>query len=119
MNNMCKPPKVLTLSEIIRKLKVSKKPIMVKFFTAWCGACQEAKSEIHEAKCALEGEIETVAIDTDEQEMIAAEFGIQSLPTVAIIQQGKVMTQTEGAEQAADYINIARKWLAENDPNNQ
>jgi len=116
MSNSCSPPKKLTFLEAIQKLKINDKPVLVKFFAPWCGACQEAKPAIHAAKCELGEDMETVAIDIDGDNlgMIAQEYGIESLPTVAIIHKGQVVAVTEGATTTQDYVDLARNYLKDN-----
>lgn len=111
---VCRPVRKLTLAEAIQKLKVNAKPTLVKFFATWCGACEAAGPEIEKAACDIQDDIETVAIEIDEHAMLQQEFGIESLPTVAVVQQGKIKAKFEGAASAREYKKMANDWLKAN-----
>ena len=110
----CRPVQKLSLLEAIQRLKTSMEPVMVQFSAPWCGACQQTIPEVQAASCDLEGEMDVVRVDVDEQPLLAAEFGVENLPTVAIIRHGKVETTSVGAESAKHFKKLARDWLKAN-----
>ena len=109
---VCRPVRQLTLIEAIQKLKTSVEPVLVQFRASWCGACQAATPEVEKAACDIQDDIETVAIDIDENPMIATEFGIDEIPTVAIVKQGQIQTKMSEATNARAYKKMANDWLA-------
>jgi thioredoxin 1 len=111
---VCRPVRQLSLLEAIQKLKTSMKPTIVQFRASWCGACQAATPEVEKAACDLQDDIETVAIDIDENPMIAREFGIAEIPTVAVIQQGQIKAKLAEATSAKKYKKMANDWLKAN-----
>lgn len=114
VKKFCKPVRQLTFAEAVRKLKVSMKPVLVQFRASWCEACQTATPEVEKAACAIQDDVETVAIDIDENPMLTQEFGIETVPTVALIQQGRVLNSIAEATSAKNYKKIANDWLKAN-----
>ena len=106
--------KPLSLVEIIQKIKTGMDPVMVQFKAEWCGACQATTPELKTAACDIQSDMEVVQVDVDEFPMVAAEFGVENLPTVAIIQHGMIQKRSEGSNTAAHFKKMARDWLKEN-----
>lgn len=109
----CHVPK-LSMSEAIMKLKASDKPVMVQFAAEWCGACQQTVPEIEKASCSIGRNMEVVRVDVDELPLLANEFQVVNLPTVAIVRRGSVMSKTEGSASASHFKKMARDWLKDN-----
>lgn len=108
--------KKLDLLEAVRRLKLSVEPVMVQFKASWCGACAANEPQLQEAACdinKMEG-IELVQIDVDENPMIAQEFGVENLPTIAIVHHGKIVAKEEGVNAASHWRKMAKDWLKKN-----
>ena len=113
-HKICKPLREMPIVEAITKLHTSTEPIMVQFKADWCGACKVATPEVQKASCDLEGEMEVIQVDFDKAGMLASEFGIEVLPTVAVIHRGRVVAKEEGAVKAKDYKKLAHDFLKKN-----
>lgn len=76
------------------KEEVSKGTILLDFWASWCGPCRmlapvlEELSEIHSIKIGK--------INVDEQGELAAQFNINSIPSLFLIKDGKIVNQTVG-----------------------
>ena len=79
------------------KEKISAGRVLVDFFATWCGPCKmlapilEDVDQKHEA-----GDLLIVKVDVDEAGEIAAAFGIQSIPTLFLFENGKVVNKALG-----------------------
>jgi len=76
-------------------------PVVVDFWAAWCGPCRMLGPVIEAEVTKREGKIELAKIDVDAEQTLAAEYGIQSIPTVAVFRDGKPVTGFVGAHPAA------------------
>jgi thioredoxin 1 len=83
---------------------------LIQFMATWCGACQETKIQVDQENRELchEG-IETARVDVEKNEDLADTFGIEDLPTVVAIKNGKAIAQINGYEDAPAFVTLARK----------
>ncbi|WP_104636782.1 thioredoxin [Helicobacter felis] len=85
--------------------------VVVDFWAPWCGPCKMLSPIIDELAGEYAGRAKICKVNTDEQEDLAAKFGIRSIPTVFYMKDGEVKNQTVGALSKQDLKKNIDKLL--------
>ncbi|NUN09579.1 MAG: thioredoxin [Ignavibacteriaceae bacterium] len=72
-------------------------PVLVDFWAPWCGPCRIVGPVVEELAKDYNGKLKVVKVNTDENQMVAAKYGIRSIPTLGIFVNGKVVDGIIGA----------------------
>ena len=89
--------------------KIAQGRVLVDFFATWCGPCKMLApllEEIDERKEA--GDLLIVKVDVDEAGVIAARFGIQSIPTLILFENGQAIKHSLGYMPKPQLLNFLK-----------
>jgi putative thioredoxin len=77
-------------------------PVIVDFWATWCGPCKTLGPMLEAAVTAAKGKVKMVKVDVDQNQRIAAQLRIQSIPTVYAFWQGQPVDGFQGAVPASE-----------------
>jgi thioredoxin 1 len=77
------------------------KPLMVDFWAEWCGPCRMIGPFVEELAQEYEGRAVVGKVNVDENDELAGEFGIRSIPTLLFFKNGEVVDKHVGAASKA------------------
>ncbi|MBZ4642704.1 MAG: thioredoxin [Deferribacteraceae bacterium] len=86
-------------------------PVLVDFWAVWCGPCKMLAPTIDQLATEFEGKAKVGKVNVDDNQQLAAQFGIMSIPTVIIFKGGKVVEQFIGVQPKGVYVDALNKHL--------
>ncbi|MBF0185013.1 MAG: thioredoxin [Magnetococcales bacterium] len=90
-------PVDLTMDSFETHLENSDIPLLVDFWASWCGPCKMMAPVLAQATERLEPYLRVGKVDTDRERFLAAEFAIQSIPTLILFRGGEERARQAGA----------------------
>ena len=87
------------------------KPVLVDFWADWCQPCQTIMPMLAKLAEEYAGKFELAKVNADQEQDLAAHFGIKSLPTMKLFYQGKIVDERMGAVPESDIRAMLDKHL--------
>lgn len=81
-------------------------PVLVDFFAEWCWPCKMMKPVLHELKAMTGDKAVILKVDVDKSPDMAAQYGIQAVPTLIIFKKGQVVWRQSGAVPANRLFQV-------------
>ena len=79
-----------------REVLESSVPVLVDFWAPWCMPCRMLAPTVEKLAEENEGKLKVCKLNTDENQNIAAQYGIQGIPTLIVFKEGKEVGRTVG-----------------------
>lgn len=90
----------------------SQLPVFVDFWAEWCGPCRMVGPAVEQLSKTLQGKVKVVKVNVDENQEIAIQYGIQSIPSLLLFKNGKEIARTIGAAPKESYQKFIEDSLA-------
>lgn len=86
-------------------------PVLVDFYADWCGPCKAMAPVVDALAQEYEGKAKIGKINTDENQDIAAEYGVMSIPTFIVYKGGKAVKKMIGMQDKRNLIAAIEEVL--------
>jgi thioredoxin 1 len=93
---------VLTQENFAKEVLETPKPILVDFWAEWCNPCRALTPILDELAGEYDGRVRIGKVNIDDQQELAAQYSIQSIPTLLLFNQGQVTEQIVGLRSKRD-----------------
>ena len=100
---------ILTVNKnnLQKEVLESDRPVLIDFWASWCGPCKSLSPIIDEIS-AEHPEIKVCKVNIDEEQELASQFDIMSVPTLLVIKDGKVVNQSVGLKPKNQILEMLK-----------
>ena len=95
----------ITKENFAQEVLQSERPVLLDFWASWCGPCRMLSPIVDEV-AEERGDVKVGKVNVDEQPELAGEFGVMSIPTLLVFEQGKLVRQAVGARPKASVLDL-------------
>lgn len=96
---------ILTKDNFNEEVMQASKKVLIDFYADWCGPCQTV-SPIVEEIAEEQTAVKVCKVNVDEQRELAQAFRISSIPTLAVVENGKLLRHAVGAMPKAEILEM-------------
>ena len=101
-------PVALDATAFERQVGASDIPVVVDFWAPWCAPCRMMAPHFERAAQELEPHVRLAKLNTEEEQAIAAQFSIRSIPTLVAFKNGREIARQSGAMDLAALVRWVR-----------
>jgi thioredoxin 1 len=103
---------ILTKANFAAEVIKSAQPVLVDFWADWCGPCKMIAPVLDELATDFAGRARVGKVNIDEAPELAAQYGVQSIPTLLFFKGGQVSEQLVGAKSKRELKSILDRLSA-------
>ena len=98
----------ITSKNFEEEVSKSNVPVLLDFWASWCGPCKMVSPIVDAVAEEVEGRVKVGKINVDEEQELASAFSVMSIPTLVVINNGKLVNQAVGVRSNEEILDIIK-----------
>lgn len=98
----------VTSKNFEEEVSKSNVPVLLDFWASWCGPCKMVSPIVDAVAEEVEGRVKVGKINVDEEQELAKSFSIMSIPTLIVINNGKLVNQAVGVRSKEEILDMIK-----------
>lgn len=98
----------VTSKNFEEEVSKSNVPVLLDFWASWCGPCKMVSPVVDAVAEEVEGRVKVGKINVDEEQELAKSFSIMSIPTLIVINNGKLVNQAVGVRSKEEILDMIK-----------
>ncbi len=87
------------------------KPTLVDFFATWCGPCRMQGPILEDLKKTIGDKANIVKVDIDNNQALAAQYNVQSVPTLILFKSGEPIWRGTGVHRVEQLLTVMKDYV--------
>ena len=97
----------ITKDNFEQEVLKSEKPVLLDFWASWCGPCRMVSPIVDEI-AQERPDIKVVKVNVDQEQDLALQYGVMSIPTLVVMKDGKVVNQAVGVRPKDQILDLLK-----------
>ncbi|MGU3376787.1 thioredoxin family protein [Chryseobacterium sp. M5A1_1a] len=98
------------MSQKFQEIINSERPVLISFFATWCQPCKVQSSVLNSVKENIGESARIIKVDIDQYSAIASQYGVRSVPTLALFKDGELLWKESGVHDVNTLTHLLQQY---------